>query len=565
MRSLKDALLEQSPQMLRAVAETNHIDLPEGGAREQWASLLAEALGRHETVERAWQALSDGERGVLGQVALQGGRIKAFQMLRDHGEVRAFGPVALARDKPWLTPANTTERLWYLGLIQRAFDVSGDFRGEIFYIPEEILMHVPRPVASDGFAVKTVAPPETTIADGTSFMWDTFILLSYIARVEPSYVEGTLLGVDELRALDEQLLVKDSFSGKDISSAPRVTMLVRVARAAKLLRVIPEIGVRLGSETKPWLRTTQQQRRLDLFEAWRRERTWNELRFVPTLKIEETGWRNDPRLARATVLNNLAQCPPGEWISIASFIASIKRLEPDFQRPDGDYDRWHMRDAETGKLLTGFSHWNQVEGQLIKYIIEGPLSWLGVVSMGAGAFRLDEFGARALGLTDKDLPEPRMGKFVVQADFDVLVPLDAPVFARFQLERMAERVKWDRISTYRLTRESLTRLLRRNVAIEQILAFLKRIARSPFPKNVEFTLREWAAKFGEITLREGAVLHTRDQKLLAELRHHPELSAYIREVLSPTVALVPAAQIEELQAQLQKLGYSPRVLETLNK
>ena len=79
-------------------------------------------------------------------------------------------------------------------------------------------------------------------------------------------------------------------------------MLVRAARAAKLLRVIPEIGVRLGSETKRWLRTTQQQRRLDLFEAWRRERTWNELRLVPTLKIEETGWRNDPRLPRATAL-----------------------------------------------------------------------------------------------------------------------------------------------------------------------------------------------------------------------------------------------------------------------
>src|SRR5437762_1899046 len=309
MKSLKEALLDQSPQMLRAIAETNHIDLPEGGAREHWASVLADALARHETVERAWKAMSDGERSVLGKVAQQGGRIKAFQMLRDHGEVRAFGPVALARDKPWLTPANTTERLWYFGLIQRAFDVSGDFRGEIFYIPEEIRIQLPRPIASDGFALNTVSAPQTQSADGTTFMWDTFILLAHVARVEPAYAEGTLLGVDDLRALDEQVLLKDSFSGKDIDSAPRLTMLVRVARTARLLRVVPEVGVRLGSETKPWLRTTQQQRRLELFEAWRRERTWNELRFVPTLKIEETGWRNDPRLARVAVLTALTQCP----------------------------------------------------------------------------------------------------------------------------------------------------------------------------------------------------------------------------------------------------------------
>src|SRR6266496_1252468 len=120
MKTLKDALLDQSPQMLRAIAESNRIELPEGGAREQWASVLADALTRGETIQRAWQELNEAERTVLGKIAVSGGRVKAFQMLRDHGEIRAFGPVALARDKPWLAPANATERLWYFGLIQRA-------------------------------------------------------------------------------------------------------------------------------------------------------------------------------------------------------------------------------------------------------------------------------------------------------------------------------------------------------------------------------------------------------------------------------------------------------------
>ncbi len=563
MKTLKDALLDHSPQMLRAIADGHHIALPEGGSREQSAMTLADELARPEVVQRAWQALTDAERDVLSKVVLSGGRVKAFQMVRDNGEIRAFGPVALARDKPWLAPANATERLWYLGLIQRAFEMASDVRGEIFYIPDEILPHLPKPAAPAGFTVRTVAAPSVGLAHGDKLMWDTFILLSHVARRQPPYAEGTLLSVDDLRALDEQVQVKDSFVGKDITSAPRLTMLVRVARTARLIRAIPAIGVRLGSEAKAWLRTTHQLRRVQLLEAWKRERTWNELRYVPTLKLEETGWRNDPRLARATVLKYLAQCPCDEWIALASFIGGIKKFDPDFQRPDGDYDRWHLRDAETGRLLTGFSNWNHVEGALLKFILEGPLTWQGVVSSGsndgAGAFKLTEFGARALGLTDKDLPEPRSAKFVVQGDFEVLVPIDAPMFARFQLEKMTERTKWDRISTYRLTRESAMRLLRHNVTIDQLLKFLRRISRSPFPKNVEFTLREWYEKYGEITLRRAAVLHTRDQKLLTELRHHPELSTYIREVLSPTVALVAPEQVEELQTRLQALGYSPKV------
>ncbi len=115
------------------------------------------------------------------------------------------------------------------------------------------------------------------------------------------------------------------------------------------------------------------------------------------------------------------------------------------------------------------------------------------------------------------------------------------------------------MSTYRLTRESVTRLLRRNATIDQVLAFLKRMARPPFPRNVEYTLREWAAKYGEITLRRAAILHTRDRNLLAELQQHPELSKYIIEVISPTVALVVPERLEELHKRLQALNYSPRI------
>jgi Helicase conserved C-terminal domain len=565
VKTLKDALLEHPPQLLRAIADMNHVTLPDGGTRDQWAALLADELARPEVVERAWQSLASPERAALDNLMLKGGKAKAFQILRDHGEIRAFGPVALARDKPWLKPANVIEGLWYRGMIQRAFDVVGEFRGEIFFIPAEIMPHLPKPTAETaGFVAKGTPPPDSISDQGDSLMWDMFGLLVFVSRAEPRYEEHGLLSEVDRRAWAARLLVPEPGSENQAASGLRTGLILRLARTARLIRPINEVGLRLGSESRAWLRSTRQECRLRVFDAWKQERAWSELNCVPTIKPEETGWHNDPRLAREVVLRFLAQCPPLKWISLPSFIAAIKKADPDFQRPDGDYDRWHIRAVSTGRLLAGFQHWNDVEGALIAFMFEGPLCWLGIVSVGGkvgepAAFRIGEFGAHALGLSANDLPEPAPERFVVQADFEVLVPAGAPMYARFQLERMADLQRWDRMSTYRLTRESLTHLLRHNVTIGQLMSFLKRISREPFPKNVEFTLRDWATKYGEITLRHTAILHTRDRHLLIELQRRPEVRPFIIEVLSPTVALVAPDRFEELRARLEALGYSPRI------
>jgi hypothetical protein len=565
VKSLREALLEHPPQLLRAIADMNHVSLSDGGARDQWAAMLADELARPEVVEHAWQSLAPAERAALENLMLKGGKTKAFQILRDHGEIRAFGPVALARDKPWLKPANVTEGLWYRGLIQRAFDVVGEFRGEIFFIPAEIMPLLPKP-ASDagGFVVKGTPVPDSISDQGDSIIWDMFGLLVFVSREEPRFEEHDLLSEGDWRQWAARLLVPDPGAEKQTAAGPRSALVLRLARTARFIRTVSEVGVRLGSESRAWLRSTRQECRLKVFDAWKQERAWNELNYVPSLKIEETGWRNDPRLAREVLLRFLTQCPPLQWLSLPSFVAAIKKADPDFQRPDGDYDRWHIRDVSTGRLLTGFQHWNEVEGALIAFMLEGPLCWLGIVSIGGAAgeptaFRITEFGARALGLSADDLPEPNPERFVVQTDFEVLVPEAASMYARFQLERMAELQRWDRMSTYRLTRESVTRLLRRNVTIGQLMSFLKRVSREPFPKNVEFTLRDWATKYGEITLRHTAILHTRDRHLLIELQRRPDLRPFIIDVLSPTVALVAPDSFEELHARLEALGYSPRI------
>ena len=211
---LKDALLEHPPQLLRAIADMNQLALPETGARDQWAATLADELARPEVIQRTWQSLTPPERAALESLILRGGRTKAFQILRDQGEIRAFGPVALARDKPWLKPANVTEGLWYRGLIQRAFDVVGEFRGEIFFIPGEILPHLPRPSSAAGsFAVKAAAAPGAVSDQGDALIWDMFGLLVFVSREEPRYEEHSLLHADDRRDWTARLLIPDPAAG----------------------------------------------------------------------------------------------------------------------------------------------------------------------------------------------------------------------------------------------------------------------------------------------------------------------------------------------------------------
>ena len=35
----------------------------------------------------------------------------------------------------------------------------------------------------------------------------------------------------------------------------------------------------------------------------------------------------------------------------------------------------------SGEYLRGFEHWDEVDGRLIRYIITGPLHWLGVLDL----------------------------------------------------------------------------------------------------------------------------------------------------------------------------------------
>ena len=180
---------------------------------------------------------------------------------------------------------------------------------------------------------------------------------------------------------------------------------------------------------------------LVLQHAWRSDPTWDELRHIPSLKTEETGWQNDPVLARHAILRYLSQCLPDAWLSMGSFVEAIKTVDPDFARPDGDYRSWYIRDASTGEYLMDFACWDQVEGALVRHMLTGPLFWLGVTDLGdAGgsgsepaSFQIAGSGAALLGLAHSppDSEAPLL-PLVVQPDFAVRLPAGSRLYERFR-------------------------------------------------------------------------------------------------------------------------------------
>jgi len=567
MKTLRESLDEHPLVMLQAIAEGHGLSVPVP-AKEALAEYLTLTLARRETIERAWAKLSPLERDALLKIVAEGGRGKAYLLQREFGEIRRFGPGSLVRNKPWLAPASPLERLWYLGLVQRAFDVLGDYRGEILFIPPEIMQHLPRAEAvRPTFALEEVAAPANVADAGRAIVWDTFALISFLRREDGCAAPGGYLAIADWKHVNAHFVVPEDLSRRRHErEVPRLHFLHHLAQRAGLVKLENE-RLEPGPNVLGWLKSAPVERQRFLFHIWRDDKSWNELWHVESLRCEETGWRNDPVLARRKIVEHLGKCRVETWLSLAGFIAAVKQADPEFQRPDGDYDRWHIRDAATNDYLKGFKSWDAVEGALIAHLIGKPLHWLGIVAIGRAApagpvtaFRITRRGAACLGLALLEEVEPEPARMAVQGDFEVLVPEDAALIDRYHLERIAHLKRWDRVSTYVITRESVQRALRGGSEIERIVAFLERVSGKPLPANVAYTLREWGAKFGEVVLRRAELLQTRDEQLLQELQAQPELAAYLDEILAPTLVLVKPGQLAVLLERLEGLGYMPRVI-----
>lgn len=562
MRSLAVSLAEHPLALLRGIAEVRGIALA-SNAREEVTAQLAAALSDAAATSEALAAASAEAQAAWTALLRAGGKMKMAVFSRRFGEIRPVGPGRLERDAIWRQPENATEELWYRGLVFRTFADFGDGPMEYLYIPEDLpAPAIPATSTEPRPLLPEPAPPPVRARHAlNSLAVDACETLAAI-REDPLPQSDDLLATEQGRDLLATLLLPDPV---------RFEFLLTLAQGQGWLAPDRSRLVIDNQRVGEWLRLTPWEQMSLLFSSWRDSTAWNDLRRTPGLTAEGE-WVSDAPHARRRLFRLLRALDAKSWYRIGDAVAVMKRADADFQRPDGNYSGWYLRETETGRYLSGFESWDAVEGRLLRFLIEGPLFWLGAVALGEGlpdeaaVFRLTPAGAA--WLTSRMPAEPlQPAKLSVADDFTVTAPLLLPLLDRYRLARFTEPGKggqWEQRrditipapTQRRITRASLARARAAGIKGQDALAILRRAAGGRVPPKVAAALERYDQLGGEVRVTRGAVLRVADAATLAALRADSLIAPLLGDLISAQAVVVPERHIARLLAILKDSGYT---------
>jgi hypothetical protein len=581
MRTLKICLVDEPLPRLTAIADTWDIGT-EAASVDELAEWLAKHMLEPGAAAAVRAALPIGARKALDAIVAASGRIPAAVFERRFGTLRPMGPGRLERERPWLSPANPTEVLWYRGLIFRAFDKNLASPVEVLFIPTDLMSTLPQPegateaaggdiAASIAGASSTVSTsmassgqplvrPSSNAADVDFLLDDITTILAYIQNYEVRVradggwnSEARLVVGPMLR--DHDGVESETPSGRFGFLLSLIAHLNWLRMKDKELRLVPQ-AVAL------WLQSPSTAQRMALFSAWRTDARWNDLAHVQGIAFEMPHtWANDPVRERTAILEMLVRwlaASTEPWQDVEGFVEFARKTNPDFARPDGRYDTWHIRDVHTNEYLTGFSNWNRVEGVLIRYVVNGPLRWMGIVNVQGTRIALTESARQlAAGRVEPAQPAnaaPRNDVFRLEPDGDVIVQSGAR-FERFQLARVAN---WSATRSedyvYRLVPESVTAAVKQSIPAPRILEFLEQHSSKPVPPNLIKAIKRLEQHGSEARLEQAYMLRTKDADTMEALLNTHAVRKAMIERLSPTCALMRQREVRAVSSAIIRTG-----------
>jgi len=568
MKTMYHSLVDYEMAQLQAIAACRAVSLTTLSQPEAVEMLVDILLSPAETAI-VLDSLTDTEQEALRFLLTNGGQIDSGRFIRHYGEIRLMGAARLERERPWENPANATEGLWYRGLIFKMLQITPEGSREIIYIPEDLLPLLKDSELGDtatattpaAFTVSLAPIPASTLGGEGRLRENIFSLLVYL-QTTPVRLQRDTVTPNDKQALVEVLLPA---LVTNFPLAAELDFLLHLAQRADLLENAHSRLKPARDPARAWLQAPPAEQTRSLQNAWRADPTWNDLWHVPGLVPQPTGWENSPMLARSKILNYLAELKAAAdtWYPLDDFIGTIKRIDPDFQRPNGDYNSWYIQDDD-GQSLMGFKNWDKVEGALIRHLLTHILPVLGVLDLGLPtetstptSFRITPQGKEFLaGQEIPPPPSPQPRYLRVDANFLVQVLADTSLNDRFQLARFAalERREPDR-TIYRITQASVGKALRNGVTAEQMVAFLARATNNRTPLKVVETLRTWGKRQDTARIEQATLLRLKSEQLVAELRENRELRPLLGEVIGPKTIIIPVQHLAEVRRILIELGY----------
>ena len=221
---------------------------------------------------------------------------------------------------------------------------------------------------------------------------------------------------------------------------------------------------------------------------------------------------------------------------------------------------WAFPEVEDGD-----AGWDQVEGRFIRNLLQGPLHWMGLVSLGHSrtslkepdAFLLTPVGSWLLGSG----PEPEIklsgGRVILQPNFQITAFDPVSDQTLMELERFAERLSGDRAFELRLTQASVYAAQQQGWKADRIIAYLEELTGAPVPANIQRTLAEWQSLHERIVVYPRvSLLHAASPADLEALDAEPGLRPLLADRLGPVVVRLPDRKtVSTLMQKLTAQGW----------
>ena len=534
MPTLIESIIDYEPDQLEMLAEQWGIDQELDPARPAARQIAARLLDR-ALFSEVLQALPDEVYQALLRLARSGGRQPLDQFQRVFGELREMGAARRGKVRPDRNPLSITEKLYYSGLIARAFLREGNQPQEFIYLPEEFQQFMNDEVErleADNIPVLPNYSPTRVYAASDAILEHTCTLLAGLRKgLAPEQIElaNPRIPVDFLKTL--------------------------VAEAGLLSGGKPD-PERIGA----FLEAPRARSFSTLCEVWRHSTALNETLLLQELEFEGTLKINSLQL-RQRLLALFAPLPAGQWFDLDEFSAWVRQHQPDFLRSGGEYDTWIIQHKEKGFFLKGFEHWDEVEGALLKAVINGPFFWLGLADLGtrsksgkAQLFRRSAWTEALLAGQTPDYAPKEIDSFTLNKDGGLLVERGFPLSLRYQLARFCDwgAEKKGKYS-YHISPPALQEALRQGLQVNQLIALINKYARKPLPPNIPQALERWKQHELEVVFEQPVLLRVRSAAIMEQLlATRSGQSALTR--LNDTTAVVKSGGVQALQETLLDLG-----------
>jgi hypothetical protein len=413
---------------------------------------------------------------------------------------------------------------------------------------------------ADDLLIAPTDPPPTSFDNTPNLFSDLSTLLGLIERRMPRRLKHGGIPKSELRES-----ARFCQGETDPGYIEFLTLFVETAGFVKtqgnVWRVSPEGGKRLSEV--PELRQA-------LFAFWQQTDRWNE--WSTDRNAANSAKMTDLKDVRQTICQALAQLEPDQWITYPSFYRYLTRLSSSF--------RLLTETPSSGRNLAAGG---TTADELLRRIIGGALSWMGVVRTGAPAafalplhrseqalFQLTPAGMALLThshgdvLSEKVPPQNPASRIVVQPNFEVLAPPDLVPSIYITLCGLTDLKNQDVMTTFALTQDAFQQALNRGETGESIRMFFKANSATGLPDSVDALITECENKFGEIELCPAVgFLKVATPALLDELYAQKNIAAALDQRLSPTVAaLNQSGRPEALLQILHRQGYMPSLSQT---